>query len=576
MRAYELKDAASVSSHVRKILAQRCSRPARRARASPGHRPETGPVTTAPPLRLWASPPPAPPTAERAPGFSTLVLLRRWTPARRAGRTLPGCTGSRLSPARQQTEDAEVNPGSRHVSSGRPGGGPWARGRRWGGTARAAGASPSRGGPLPQPPGQPAPLGPPRRAAKMRRAGPWCLLLAAACALGRPPPPRAAVRCQAAGACFSAHLANGSYAEARSACGRRRGGLAWVSGEPELRTLLGLLAEAAAGPAPSLFWVGLKRNASTCTDAGQALRGFSWEGAGGGAAPREVPAALGRWVKEPVRSCLTARCAGLHLAAAPGGGPSWGWKERLCQRESQGYACRYRYEGACPDLSPAGALDLDYRLPFEERSAGPGFSPPGTVLTVACLGGQVRLTCQPERGGFAWKGAEEPLCPCPFGHRSPGSGRCAEAAGCRDAAGGVACACTPGGRDGTPCAATGAAPTAAGGPAEPLGAGAEGRRPSAPATGGSAGPPAATTAVTTAAGGGDKTAAPAPSSSSNYVFILVTVAVVVLVILVMTVLGVFKLCFNKRSEGRGDKEPPEAGSKAEAGSAEPSGAASDD
>ncbi|XP_072720939.1 LOW QUALITY PROTEIN: C-type lectin domain family 14 member A [Ciconia boyciana] len=410
-----------------------------------------------------------------------------------------------------------------------------------------------------------------RRAARMRRAGPWCLLLAAACALGRPPPPRAAVRCQAAGTCFSAHLANGSYADARSACGRRRGSLAWVSGEPELRLLLGLLAEAAAGPAPSLFWVGLKRNVSVCTDAGQPLRGFSWEGAGGGAAPQEVPAALGRWVKEPLRSCLTARCAGLHLAAAaaPGGGPSWGWKERVCQRESQGYVCKYLYEGACPDLSPAGALDLDYRLPFEERSAGPGFSPPGTVLTVACPGGEVRLTCQPQRGGFSWKGAEEPLCPCPFGYRSPGSGRCAEAAGCRDAAGGFACACTPGGRDGTPCAATGAAPTRPDTRGTPAGHPRD-RRPSAPTAGGPTEPPA------TAAAGGEKTVAPPPSSSANYVFILVAVAVVVLVILVMTVLGVFKLCFNKKSDGRGHKEPPEAGSKAEAGSAEASGAAGDD
>ncbi|XP_075567879.1 C-type lectin domain family 14 member A [Pelecanus crispus] len=410
----------------------------------------------------------------------------------------------------------------------------------------------------------------PRRAARMRRAGPWCLLLAAACALGRAPPPRAAVRCQAAGACFSARLANGSYGAAQGACGRWRGGLAWLSGEPELRLLLGLLAEAAAGPAPSLFWVGLKRYAPACTDAEQPLRGFSWEGAGDGAARREVAAALGRWAKEPLQSCTTTRCAALQLAAgAGGGGPSWGWKERSCQRESQGYVCKYQYEGACPDLSPAGALGLDYRLPFEERSAGPGFSPPGTVLTVACPGGEVRLTCQPQRGGFAWRGAEEPLCPCPSGYRSPGSGRCAQAAGCRDAAGGFACACTPGGRGGPPCAATAAAPTAAGGPAEPPGAEAEGRGPSSPAAGGSAGPPAASTA----AAGREKTAAPPPSSSSNYVFILVTVSVVVLVILVMTVLGVFKLCFNKDSEGRGQKAPPEAGSRAEAGSAEPSAAA---
>ncbi|NXY91994.1 CLC14 protein, partial [Alcedo cyanopectus] len=133
-----------------------------------------------------------------------------------------------------------------------------------------------------------------------------------ACALARTA--RAAVRCQATGTCFSAHAANGSYAEARNACGRKRGNLAWVSGEPELRLLLEMLA--AEATAPSLFWVGLKRNASACTNTGQPLRGFSWEGVDGGAAPQEVPAALGRWAKEPVRSCLTARCAGLHLAAA--------------------------------------------------------------------------------------------------------------------------------------------------------------------------------------------------------------------------------------------------------------------
>ncbi|NXS82627.1 CLC14 protein, partial [Erpornis zantholeuca] len=95
--------------------------------------------------------------------------------------------------------------------------------------------------------------------------------------------------------------------------------------EPELRLLLGLLAEAAV-PAPALFWVGLKRNASACTHEEQPLRGFSWEGAGLGMAPQEVPAALGRWVQEPLRSCLTARCAGLHLAAHPRDGPRWGWK----------------------------------------------------------------------------------------------------------------------------------------------------------------------------------------------------------------------------------------------------------
>ncbi|NXQ53261.1 CLC14 protein, partial [Anthoscopus minutus] len=148
-----------------------------------------------------------------------------------------------------------------------------------------------------------------------------------ACALGRNlPPRRAAVRCPQAGACFSAHLADVSYAEARGACDGRRGSLAWVSGEPELHLLLGLLAQAAV-PMPALFWVGLKRNASTCTHEEQPLRGFSWEGVVGGTAAQEVPAALGQWLQEPLRSCVTARCAGLHLAADLGHRRNWGWKE---------------------------------------------------------------------------------------------------------------------------------------------------------------------------------------------------------------------------------------------------------
>ncbi|NXN94123.1 CLC14 protein, partial [Rhinopomastus cyanomelas] len=152
-----------------------------------------------------------------------------------------------------------------------------------------------------------------------------------ACAPSRAGPPRSAVRCQPGGSCFSAHLANSSYDEARGACSRRQAGLAWVGSNAELLLLRALLEEAlAAGPGPpALLWVGLRRNAPACTDVGQPLRGFSWEGSGDGAAPREVPRALGRWVKEPVKSCIASRCAGLRAAAAPPGesGAGWGWQE---------------------------------------------------------------------------------------------------------------------------------------------------------------------------------------------------------------------------------------------------------
>ncbi|XP_039408158.1 C-type lectin domain family 14 member A [Corvus cornix cornix] len=388
----------------------------RRARASRAHGPDTGPVTPVPELRLWASPPSGPfdsaaGTVLPAAGHPPAGLGKRFLAA--PGPACPGPSNKRRMPRSAPAPDTFPPAG---LGEGRGNGVGAGEGRRGRQTPAQAGSERHHSRRAPQP------------AAGMRRAGPWCLLLAAASALARTPPrgPPCAARPPApASAPPRQRLVRRGPRCLRPAAGRprlgqRRGRAATAAGAaggrsgPHARAVLGRAEEERLRLHP--------RGAA----APRLLLGGRW----GWDGPQEVPAALGRWVQEPLRSCLTARCAGLHLAR---NGPRWGWKERVCQLESPGYLCRYQYEGACPDLSPAGALDLDYRLPFEEHSSGPGFSPPGTVLTVACPGGEVRFTCQPEPGGFAWKAAEKPLCPCPFGRRSPDSGRCAEAAGCRDA-----------------------------------------------------------------------------------------------------------------------------------------------
>ncbi|KAM7165006.1 C-type lectin domain family 14 member A [Macrochelys suwanniensis] len=386
----------------------------------------------------------------------------------------------------------------------------------------------------------------------MRGAIPLCVLLHASSVLCGAEQPRGNhTWCEGSGACYSVHLAQVPFGRAQEACALRGGALSPASGEAEVRAILALLSVVTAEPGSWMFWLGLVRRAPQCTQMDRPLRGFSWL-----AGPQQgEPKELDKWVKEPSRSCTTRRCAGLQVTAGRQDLEPWGWGERTCKDSTtQGYVCKYEYNGTCPAPRPQGARSLLYSLPYQLHSAALDFSPPGTELVVACPGpqGDVRLRCEQGQGGYSWAGAGEQLCPCPSGYRSPSTGACLEPGNCTGAQGAFLCVCARGfllGADKKSCVRpghVGGSATAAPGPTLSAGATVPSSSPGAPSPPSSPQP---------------STAGEVKSSSSpTYVFILVATAVLTVVILVGAVLGVFKLCFTKSpsSASRAGKEPAPA------------------
>lgn len=390
----------------------------------------------------------------------------------------------------------------------------------------------------------------------MRGAIPLCVLLHASSVLCGAEQPRGNhTWCEGSGACYSVHLAQVPFGGAQEACAVRGGALSTASGEAEVRTILALLRVAAAEPGSWVFWLGLVRRPQQCTRMEWPLRGFSWL-AGPQQAPQGEPKELDKWVKEPSKSCLTRRCAGLQVTAGRQDLEPWGWKERTCKgNTTQGYVCKYQYNGTCPAPRPQGARSLLYSLPYQLHSAALDFSPPGTELVVACAGprGDVRLLCELGRGGYNWTGAGEQLCPCPSGYQSPSTGACMEPGDCTSAQGAFLCVCARGfllGADKKSCVRPGhVAGSATAAPDPTLSAGGT----VASSSSGAPSPPSSPQPSTAGE-------VQSSSSSPTYVFILVAMAVVTVVILVGAVLVVFKLCFTKSpsSASEAGKEPAPA------------------
>ncbi|TFK12603.1 neurexin-2-beta [Platysternon megacephalum] len=395
----------------------------------------------------------------------------------------------------------------------------------------------------------------------MRGAIPLCVLLHASSVLCGAEQPRGNhTWCEGSGACYSVHLARVPFGRAQEACAVRGGALSTAIGEAEVRAILALLRVVAAEPGSWMFWLGLIRTRLQCTHTESPLRGFSWL-AGPQQAPQGEPKELDKWVKEPSKSCITQRCAGLQVTAGRQDLEPWGWKQLTCKgNTTQGYVCKYQYTGTCPAPRPQGARSLLYSLPYQLHSAALDFSPPGTELVVACPGprGDVRLLCELGQGGYNWTGAGEQLCPCPSGHQSPSTGACMEPGDCTSAQGAFLCVCARGfllGADKKSCVRSGhiggsatAAPdpTLSAGGTVPSSSSDAPSLPSSPQPG---------------------TAGEVQSSSSpTYVFILVAMAVVTVVILVGAVLVVFRLCFTKSpssASGAGKEPAPAAAAESD-------------
>ncbi|XP_006015461.3 C-type lectin domain family 14 member A [Alligator sinensis] len=353
--------------------------------------------------------------------------------------------------------------------------------------------------------------------------------------------------CSKTGTCYSIHGATLAFHQAWDKCAQHQGTLTQVRNTAELRDILALLNTVTAGSGALLFWVGLIRKQQECTHPERPLRGFSWQ-----TRPqqdlKEEPSELDKWVKEPSSSCTTSRCAALQVTAGQPSLKSWGWKEQRCNKTTQGFICKYQYNGTCPILHPQEPLSFIYQFPDNLPRASNGSSPPGTVLNITCPSpqGVVQLVCQLGQDGYTWTAAEKPICFCPSGYLNSSTRNCVDPHDCFSAQGTFLCMCAQGfqlGKDAKSCTQdprglTTAVPDLTFSSLPTLAQGSL----NVPSTNS----PAHTSA-----------AVEMFSSSSNYVFILVTITVVVLVILVMTTLGVFKLCFNKTpfSSGQDGREP---------------------
>ncbi|XP_053166794.1 C-type lectin domain family 14 member A [Hemicordylus capensis] len=259
--------------------------------------------------------------------------------------------------------------------------------------------------------------------------------------------------CHRSGACYSVHVASLNFNEAQEACHQRGGGLSTASGEAELEAIFALLRGLARETGTSSFWLGLLRKPPQCTRRDLPLRGFSWASAW----PQEVSAngtmETPYWVKEPAMSCLKLRCAGLHMAAAAASGEQpvqrWGLKDHSCNHVNPGFICKYyRSEAGCPALHAPGARNLTSVLPYQVQSTALEFSPPGTVLTLACPTREARFTCRLllDGVGYQWEGTADRLCSCSSGNWSLSKAGCVEPAGCVGAQGVFLCLCAWGSR----------------------------------------------------------------------------------------------------------------------------------
>ncbi|XP_058692187.1 complement component C1q receptor [Poecile atricapillus] len=232
----------------------------------------------------------------------------------------------------------------------------------------------------------------------------------------------------AAGACYTLHRNESTWAGAQERCRDNGGNLAAAGSAPEAERLRELLATARwTGPA----WLGLALPRGHCVRPQEPLRGFSWAAGG-------EPGEFSEWAAEPAVTCVSPRCVSLRPPGPHGPG---GWSDRACRSSLPAFLCKFSFQGMCGPLAARGSVS--YSTPFGVRAPRLAAAPFGTLAEVRCHSGgrSAFAVCKGplEGGGFAWH-PPGPLCPLACGHRNGG---CEQL--CLDGPGeSPRCACHPG------------------------------------------------------------------------------------------------------------------------------------
>ncbi|KAG2467402.1 complement component C1q receptor-like [Polypterus senegalus] len=225
----------------------------------------------------------------------------------------------------------------------------------------------------------------------------WQLLLGAALA------EQTQVLCHSRG-CYTWHGERASFEKALKNCVNDGGSLVTIKTQEEASDVARLLKRISIpNPAKDVeFWIGLRLGSGQCTDSHTPLRGFAW-------LDDSKTALYSNWHREPYHTCTSQRCVTVQYASNHIDSANFGWLDRTCSRDTDGYLCQFNFRGMCDELRLAGPGEVSYTFPFSLKPLASSNLlllqlPFGTLARVSCADEKKeQLTCTAKSdGSISW------------------------------------------------------------------------------------------------------------------------------------------------------------------------------
>ncbi|CAJ0936837.1 unnamed protein product [Ranitomeya imitator] len=140
-------------------------------------------------------------------------------------------------------------------------------------------------------------------------------------------------------ACYTVHLSNETFIDARKDCAKQKGDLVTIENEEEAEHVYSLLwkfTNTTPITHPLKLWIGLQLKLKSCVKRYQALRGFSWitdthyakEGN------------FSNWLTEPMGTCVREKCVSMKFQMdSP---DNYKWTDEPCSLQADGYICKFK------------------------------------------------------------------------------------------------------------------------------------------------------------------------------------------------------------------------------------------
>ncbi|XP_042321761.1 complement component C1q receptor [Sceloporus undulatus] len=245
-------------------------------------------------------------------------------------------------------------------------------------------------------------------------------------------------------ACYTLNLGKHHWTDAQKMCRDNGGNLMTLKSQEEaliVRQLLRKIPQDRVGTDVEVrLWIGLHREKGKCYQHHQPLKGFAWVTGG-------METKYSNWGWEPRETCTTNRC--VSLQGTPSSSQELAWADGVCSRATNGYLCKFSFQGMCRPLVLAGPGIARYTTPFGVTTASLVAVPFGSTVEVVCgLEGEeisnVFLVCKPKpNSNISEWSSPGPFCASPTYGCSYSNGGCEH--DCLDQGGGLfECSCRSG------------------------------------------------------------------------------------------------------------------------------------